>query len=95
MTEHFEAHVTMPWSPEKIAFYKRIADEEGWKVSWIDGDPVLGEKRFFYFTRHETSHMRIFVAMEELVWTLGEGNVLRRKVEKIIFDDKTGIGLCD
>jgi len=90
---HYEIHVTVPWSPVTQRKFQDLGTEYGWSTSWIDGDPNLGSGRRFYFTRHEPTYMGAMVFMEKLVWKLNQAGhvVLRRKVEQIVFDDKTPI----
>lgn len=84
--ENYECHVTAPYSPEKIRRFERLAEKYGWSPSWIDGDPLLGQKRYFYFTRHETTRFDAYLAIQDLVIHLEEGECLRRKIEHVIFD---------
>lgn len=84
--ENYECHVTVPFSTEKIPRFQQLATEHGWSSSWIDGDPLLGMKRHFYFTRHETTRFKAYMAIQDLVIHLEPGECLRRKIEQVIFD---------
>ncbi len=92
----FECHVTVEKPTEdKLSTLKRFAEELGWKTSQIDGDPVLGEKVYFYFTHHCKNYSVIYSRMLHLLANLRSANIetVRSKIEHIIYDTKTGIGI--
>lgn len=85
----FECHVTvdkLDFQPV-IEIHKDIAAEQGWKTSAIDGDPVLGQKVFFYFTCFSTDLVEIVTKMNKLAEALGAA-VVRKKIESIIYDSR-------
>lgn len=90
----YECHVTVerPVNQETRELYERVGTEHGWKTSMIDGDPVLGKKVFFYFTKHGSSFGSIKNRMFNLEEILGD-RVVRSKIEHIVYDTKTKIGL--
>lgn len=91
MTQYYECHVTLLGLPEQI---RPHVEALRWKFSAIDGDPVLGAGIKCYATRH--FHVR-HGQDEVLQWLLnaaallrGQGlEVLRRKVELVVFDDRS------
>lgn len=89
MSGPFECHITleMPEEPDRLVLFM---DGWGWKCSWIDGDPLLGEKRFFYLTRYNEKFEDLRAEMELTAKVIsGAGyNVVRKKIEQIIYDTK-------
>ncbi len=83
---NYECHVTVA-KPADATEFKALAQQHGWKTSCIDGDPLLGAKAFFYFTCHHGNYDKIFKKMKDLVGLLG-GQVIREKIEQIIYDTK-------
>jgi hypothetical protein len=94
----FECHITMSRSdgPAALNVSAEYSHLEGglWKYSQIDGDPVMGQQVFCYLTRYDTSYVRLYSAMKTLVAALPQNgvNVLRQKIELIMYDTKTGVG---
>lgn len=82
----FECHITVHRDDAEAA--ERIARLNHWKTSKIDGDPVLGNKPFFYLTTHETDYERILVYMRRTANDLRTSGVrvLRQKIELIMLD---------
>ena len=89
----YECHITVEikyaWEAAKVA--QRCQ----WKTSEIARDPLLGEATYFYLTKHEDAFPRIFGQMTLCCNELEEGGipVLRKKIELIVLDSKTGVGL--
>lgn len=93
---NFEAHITLPiefaaaveaWAAENAA---------AWKFSKIDGDPLLGAKPHCYLTRHHTQYDWLLSNMRYVVTGLMDREgipTLRQKVELIMYDTKTDVGL--
>lgn len=82
----FECHITVPTEyAEKAA---SIAAALGWKTSEIARDPLLGDKNFFYLTRHSMGLEAIMSSMENCAGFLRDAGVpvLRKKIEVIIYD---------
>jgi hypothetical protein len=86
----FECHVTVDPPPEDVSDCHRIAAKLGWKTSEIERDPVLGDRKYFYFTAHARSFEVLKARMDELTAELRaeELNVLREKIENIVYDTK-------
>lgn len=92
----YECHVTLPeMNVHGKAFCNGLAQELGWKTSFIIGDPLLGVNGFFYLTAHNRDSHRLYGKMKELLGRLErEGlEVLREKIEHIVHDTKTNIQL--
>jgi hypothetical protein len=91
MTTYFECHVTLQGNPSLI---RLEVEKRKWKFSVIDGDPVLGDGIKCYATRLFNKKKGQASVQEELFWiaeelkTLGH-NVLRRKIELVIYDDRS------
>jgi hypothetical protein len=93
---YFECHVTMVGDATLI---RPEVENRKWKFSCIDGDPVLGDGLKCYATRlfnrklgQETVQAELFRVASELA-ELGF-KVLRRKIELVIFDDKSSKVRC-
>jgi hypothetical protein len=93
---YFECHVTMVGD---AALIRPEVVKRKWKFSVIDGDPVLGDGIKCYATRlynrnkgQETVQAELFEIAEQLQ-ELGF-NVLRRKIELVIYDDKSSRVRC-
>lgn len=81
----FESHVTVK-KPKDPTEYEEIAKRLGWHTSAIDGDPEMGDRVFFYFTRRGSSKEQLLKAIDVLRAALGERTVLREKIEEIVWD---------
>ena len=89
----YECHITCNRDDHSIV--QNVGEPAGWKFSKIDGDPLLGQKVFCYLTRHH----RDFEALKSLMQAMTSAlkivgvEVVREKIEHIIYDTKTGAGL--
>jgi hypothetical protein len=87
----FECHITV--STEHAETATNIAKLCHWKTSEIAGDPILGDKNFFYLTSHSKNYsdmwdrLRNTVRMFENV----EVPVIREKIELIVHDTKVKV----
>lgn len=98
MTQYYEAHITMVGDPKEI---KPIVEAINWRFSCIDGDINLGEGVKCY----ATTQANIRVGDDNMIKRLNDVadafvamhlNVLRRKVEVVIYDDRSSkVGVCD
>jgi hypothetical protein len=93
---YYECHVTMLGDPETI---RPHVESRKWKFSAIDGDPVLGEGLKCYATRLFSSRFKTEDIVNNLLNVADElskqgCNVLRRKVELVIYDDKSSKVRC-
>lgn len=86
----FECHVTVDVKDAPLA--AQIAVLEGWSTSEIARDPVLGNKNYFYLTKHSKFVNKLFFEMNQLTLLFAKANieVLREKIEVIIHDSKQG-----
>ena len=85
----FECHITVnkPKTPFKISCLEKLGKKYGWATSMIDGDPVMGDKVFFYFTRYSNNLNKILNEMAEFSNLIPE-RVVRQKVEQIVYDSR-------
>lgn len=85
----YESHITIELK-DAIPWGIAVAQAQKWKTSQIDGDPLLGDKVYFYLTAHDSDYHRLFDRMKETVEALESNNVvvLREKIEHIIYDTK-------
>ena len=82
----YECHITLMVADSTAA--TPIAKEAGWKTSKIDGDPLLGDRVFFYLTAHSASYHMLYTKMERTVSLLNRQGiaVVREKIEHILHD---------
>jgi len=87
----FEAHITC--HVNQADEVKIIGVEFGWKFSCIEGDALMGPKPYCYLTGYSTDKHELYFNVQRLTVTLQRRGVevLRSKIEQIIFDTKTGI----
>jgi hypothetical protein len=87
----FEAHITIP--RDSAIVVEAIAKKTGWTFSAIDGDPVMGKQAYCYLTHYMTDGRELLTATRTVSGMLRMGGVevLREKVERIIYDSKTGV----
>ena len=88
--EKFEAHITLP---REKSDWVQAAAMENWKFSAIDGDALMGKKPYCYLTAYDSSAIELFKSMTQMCKILERVgvDVLRKKVEKIIYDTKTNV----
>ncbi len=97
MKNYFECHITMLGDPKEI---EPLVKNTGWKFSAINGDPVLGDGVKCYATMLFSSLKTEKFCLDMLLITAnllqGAGvEVLRRKVERVIYDDRSDKIVCD
>ncbi len=98
MKNYFECHITMLGDPKEI---EPLVKNTGWKFSAINGDPVLGDGIKCYATMLFSSLLKDdSYCLNQLISTAvaleGLGvKVLRRKVERVIYDDRSSAVVCD
>lgn len=96
MRQYYEAHVTME-VPTRIAreHLKKKVESLRWKFSAIDGDINLGDGVKCYATRQfnarrgEDAVRHDLIATAQALADVTGVTVLRRKVELVIFDDRS------
>lgn len=98
MKKYFEAHVTMLGD---AAVIRPLVEELKWKFSAIDGDINLGDGIKCYATRQFNLKIGEDKALNILHDTANNLtskniNVIRRKIEIVIYDDRQGLcsGAC-
>lgn len=91
----FECHITIPQVLDGLG--KVVARLRGWKTSEIARDPVLGPETYFYLTLHRGSYPELEEEMIACCRDLQRLDcpVIRCKIEQIVFDTKTGIGILN
>lgn len=95
MKEEFECHITiaLPESEQihyKVEAMKLRVEAVKWSFSCIEGDPQLGQRTFCYATAYYAD-ADTAIEMTNAVATVlsGKGlNVVRRKVEHVIYDSR-------
>lgn len=88
---NYECHITCHQSAAEIA--TKVAKALHWKTSEIARDPVLGQATYFYLTSHGATYDQLFERMETAALALrAEGvEVVREKIEHIVYDTKLGL----
>lgn len=94
----FESHVTLP-SPNNLELKMQlisIARTHQMKPSWITGDPVLGDGKYFYISGFDSTFDVLLNKIKVLVADLQSHKfeVIREKIEQIMYDTKTGYFEC-
>lgn len=85
----FECRITLRSGTMAVA--EKAAGIFHWKTSQIYGDPVLGKEQFVYLTSHSDDYMKMFERMKHTCsWLreVGEVDVIREKIELIMYDTK-------
>lgn len=99
MKAYYEAHITLIADPVSVKPYIE-SSRNPWKFSVIDGDPVLGEgikcyaTMFFNVKRPQAEVLQLLHAKADHLKGVGF-NVVRRKIEKVIYDDKMDKVSCE
>lgn len=85
----FECHITVAL-PNSMERFESLAKDFGWKTSVIEGDPLLGKYGFLYFTSYDADFDFMVKRMDQMADLIRErnGEVLRKKIEKIVYDTK-------
>lgn len=97
---YFEAHVTMEAPPSEAPRVAAAVKAIGWRFSAINGDPILGDGVKMYATTHWNERIGIEVAVRRLHQAAGmlgaQHKVVRRKVELVLYDDRSSaVSTCD
>lgn len=100
---YYECHVTMdlPDDPLVIDLCRDLVSSLGWKFSQIAGDIVLGDGTKAYATRHFNARLSELYVLGLLNRTADRlakygFNVVRRKVERVLYDDRSAkVRPCD
>jgi hypothetical protein len=98
---YYECHITIEAREPLRGYVRSCVEALGWKFSAIDGDIVMGDGVKMYATRHYNAR----IPEDEMVLMLMSAadqlrvkglNITRRKVERVIFDDRSAkVKPCD
>jgi len=93
---YYECHITMTGDKDTI---KKLVEDQKWKFSCIDGDPTLGDGLKCYATRHFNVRENQDLILSKLLdiadrFSHSGINVLRRKIERVIYDDRSSTVRC-
>mgnify|MGYP001557371176 CR=1 FL=1 len=91
---YYECHITIESTLPNKETIKKHVEKLKWKFSAIDGDIVMGDGVKYYATRHYNSRNKVEDIITILVETAqaikDKGyKVTRRKVELVLFDDRS------
>ena len=102
---YYEAHITIIGEPNYLL--KSAIENMGWKFSAIDGDPSLGEGVKCYATKHfkaSKDKEEVLSELHSAAYILSNNRlnikVVRKKIELVIYDDRSNTvrfecsGLC-
>lgn len=100
---YYELHITMEEPAERREFLRAaVQSATGWKFSAIDGDIVMGDGVKFYATTHLNARLperTVLLSLHQAADRLANAfsiNVTRRKVERVLFDDRSSkVKPCD
>lgn len=88
----YECHITVDAGKDagQIKFLEEIGDANGWKTSFIEGDPDLGKGSRFFFTAHFDDLDYAFGQTEALDWGLRMNGIVvsRKKIEEVVMDTR-------
>ncbi len=95
MVNYYECHITMNGDPEVV---KPLVELTGWRFSAINGDMIMGKGIKCYATMLYSTLRSEKFCVDELIRAADflvrhNVQVTRRKMERVIYDDKTG--KCD
>lgn len=85
-----EAHITLAQGDRDVA--RELADTYAWVFSEITGCPILGQGTYCYLTGYDPDADALWVELTNLaaICRLRGLTVLREKIERIVYDTKTG-----
>lgn len=90
---YYELHVTME-KVQDVKACRLFLSSQMWHYSCINGDAVLGDRTLHYGTRavngdSTLSHVKAVLNNMVNELTSGGYTVLRRKIEMVIYDERT------
>lgn len=96
MTQYYEMHVTFTGPSDEIRHYRKLVESSKWRYSSIDGDANLGDGVKRYATRQmnaRTPVSEVTQLVKDMAAHLEKHGaiILRRKVEKVIYDDRSSL----
>ena len=93
---YYECHITLETPDYGTEDIKRDIESlaQGWKFSEITGDPILGNRRYCYATKHMKPSMKVQLVISEmnfaaLALRMHRWVVVRQKVELVLYDEHT------
>jgi hypothetical protein len=88
-----ECHLTYDVKDAATVESIGVAADLNFKFSRIDGDPLMGAKPFCYLTAYHENPTILFGLMNAVALALEKVGIspLREKIERIVYDTKTGI----
>lgn len=95
MKQYYECHITLERPVGSTTAIRRAVEAIEWKFSMIDGDIIMGDGSKCYATRHFNASKRTPESVKQDLFAMAERLekvglvVLRRKVELVIFDDRS------
>lgn len=88
----FECHIILKDAPTDQL--QHLGNMMGWSYSCIQGDPMLGQAAYQYLTAYFSTKKMAIQATDTLATFLTNLHypdpVVRRKVEYIVYDTRTG-----
>ena len=86
----FEAHITFP-REDSPTLRKAMVGLQHWHYSAFDADPLMGDKPFAYLTAYDESGTGLLARMNAVAKECEAAGctVLRKKIERIVYDTKT------
>ena len=86
----FECHITIEANTSHLEKLTEIGQSNGWKTSFINGDPDLGKGNRFFFTAHYDNLDKAIHNTDALDWGLRMNGfeVARKKIEEVLMDTK-------
>jgi hypothetical protein len=87
----YESHITV--DKRHAEFVDYIATLHGWTFSVIAGCPLLGQGTYCYLTGYDTNARKLRTRVQGTADILKANGIepLRLKIERIIWDTKTGV----
>lgn len=89
----YEAHITCDLKDAKAVEDLASAYSMDWVYSQIAGCPILGKGTYCYLTGYSPDQEQLHSRVQATASLLRRGGVepLRLKIERIVFDTKTGV----
>lgn len=98
MKHRYESHITVlkPLTTDKAKILFALAEDNQMKCSWITGDPVLGPGKWFYISGYNEDFDTLLMNVQNVARKLKalKFEVVREKIEEILYDTKTGHFTC-
>lgn len=90
----YECHITYDNVDEyRQECLEQYAFQNGWKTSWIEGDPLLGPGKRMFLTSHSKRLLQLHQKMSDALVSRDMPPAVRSKIEHIIHDSKVDLYL--